>query len=98
MDEEKWVITAAEAESLLVDGADTIHSFTNPTANLLLGCDYDRADAIAAFKKTDLIEIAGPAARNIKHAIAAWEDDELTYFECDMDKLAELEARRLTIP
>lgn len=96
MDEEKFIITPEEAESLLLDGP-TVHNFAQ-SSFMLLGCDYGREEAIAAFKAAKLIEIAGPTCKAMKHPIAVHEQDgRWTVFEADMAKVEAIEASRASL-
>lgn len=93
-DDDKLIISADEAESLLADGT-YIHNFVNPAVGMLIGCDYDRADAIKAFKSALRIEIGGDGCKSMKHPICVWESkDRNSFFEADMDKVEALEAAR----
>lgn len=93
--DDKFIITADEAENLLIDGAEYIHNYANPAAGMMIGCDYERAAAIAAFRKAKLIEIGGYGCRGLRHPIVVHEDDgRYTFFEADMDKVRELETAR----
>lgn len=95
MSDDKIILTAAEAESLLADG-DEIHNFINPQDSVLVGCDYERAHAIAGLRAAKRIELAGEIARSMKHPIAVWDDLGVSFFEADMDKVAAFEADRMT--
>lgn len=91
MSDEKVVITAEQAESLLHDGAKTVHNFAQ-VGPMLLGCDYEREDAILAFKTAKLIEIGGWGCRGLKHPIVVHDDTgRHTFFEADMAKVEALE-------
>lgn len=93
--EERLIITADEAISLLPDG-EHIHNFMQG-GMALIGCDYDRDDAEAALRKASEIEIAGFMARSMKHPIACWENDrKVSFFAADMDKLEAFEASRVS--
>jgi hypothetical protein len=83
---EKRLISAAEAESLLNNG-EQIHTFTNP-GGMLLGCDMSRQSVLDKFKEYDgQIEIAGPMARKMKHALVIWRDNGPLFIENDPVKL-----------
>lgn len=97
MDDDKVIITADEAASLLQDGK-YVHNYANPAGGMLLGVDYDRDDAIEAFRKAKQIEIGGPGCKAIKHPLAVWGDDNhVTFFAADMAKVEAFEAARLPI-
>jgi hypothetical protein len=97
MSDEKIIITPNEAEGLLPAG-DTVHNFVNPGVNLLIGADYDRADAIKAFKNAKRIEIGGEQCRNMKHPIVVLGDDgRYSFFEADMAKVDAFEAARVVV-
>lgn len=93
-DDDKMIITPAEAESLLAEG-EYVHNFANPGAGLMVGCDYERANAIEAFKSAHSIEIGGDGCKRMKHPIVVWDSPRhYTFFEADMEKLAAFEAAR----
>ena len=94
--DDKIIMTPAEAESLLQDG-NSIHNFISTTTGMLIGCDYDRADAIEAFRKASVIELAGDNARSFKHPIAVWGARGVSFFEADMAKVATFEAARAAL-
>lgn len=86
-DEAKLIITPEEAESLLYDGANTVHNFVT-VGPMLIGCDYSRENALKAFQEAIQIEIAGPGARGLNHAIAVWSSKTShSYFEADPEKV-----------
>ena len=98
MSETKLIITPAEAESLLIDGADYVHNYLNPRGGVFIGCDYQRADAIAAFEEAVGIEIAGPGCKSMKHPIAVWKtENDVSFFEADMAKVERFEADRASL-
>lgn len=91
MTDDKIILTPEDAESLLVEGAKHIHNFTS--GPILIGCDYDRADAIKAFRAAASIELAGPGAMAMRHPIAVFEKGgRVTFFEADVDKAKAFEA------
>ena len=93
MEDERIILTPEQATALLCDH-EYIHNFANPAGGMFIGYDYERADAIAAFGTAKKIELAGENAKGMKHPIAVWDKAErLTFFEADMDKVAEFEAR-----
>lgn len=102
-EDEKLIITAAEAESLLVDGAAHIHNFVQ-AGPILLGCDYDRAHAIEAFRTAASIEIGGEGCKAVAHPIVVWRPASdvggpaYSFFKADMDKVAAFEAQRKAVP
>lgn len=94
MSDDKLIITPEEAESLLLDG-EYVHNFVNPGAGMMVGCDYDRADAIQAFKDAKQIEIGGDACKGMKHPIVVWDTDRhMSFFEADMKKVDAFEAKK----
>lgn len=91
MSAERIIITAEQAISCLLAG-DTVHNFISPHGGMLVGCDYDRAEAVATLEAADSIEIAGPSAKAMKHAIVAHKGYSFSFFESDMEKIEALEA------
>jgi hypothetical protein len=86
-DEAKLIITPEEAESLLYDGRDEVHNFKS-VGPMLIGCDYSRENALKAFREAIQIEIAGPGARGMNHALAVWSSKtDHSYFEADPEKV-----------
>lgn len=91
--DEKLVITAEEAASLLRE-SEYIHNYAGGPG-MLIGCDFDRDDAVQAFAAAKEIEIAGPFMYGMKHAIAVLDKaNRRTFFEADMEKVAALEASK----
>jgi hypothetical protein len=92
MGDERLIITAAEAESLLPD-RDCIHNMSRGPC--IIGADWDRKDVIAAFKAAVEIEISGPLMHRLGHPIAVFEPNgRLSFFEADMTKVEAFEAVR----
>jgi hypothetical protein len=73
--EDKVTITPAEAESLLADG-EYVHNYATPGMGIVLGVDYDRADAIKEFGKAVSIEIGGDNCKRMGHPIVVWHSDD----------------------
>lgn len=99
MSDDKLIITAEQAESLLNDGP-TIHNFVQCGGAMLVGCDYDRAEALKAFADAKLIEIGGDGCKTMGHALAVWKGEpndivSVSFFEADKDKVAAFEAAQL---
>lgn len=94
MSDEKIILTAEEAESLLVDG-DYIHSYRNPAAGMFLGCDFDRAQAIEAIRTAHALEIGGDNCKRMKHGLVVWDSPtSLFFFQTDPAKVEAMEARK----
>ncbi len=90
-DDEKFLLTADEAISLLADG-DHVHNYANPSAGMFLGVDYERAHAEKHIREAIQREIAGPGCKRMKHALAVWSSQtRVTFFETDMDKVDAME-------
>lgn len=91
-DDNKVILSPEQAEALFPEG-EYVHNFVNPGAGLMIGCDYDRADAIKALQEADSIELAGPGAMGMKHPIAVWDKaGKLSFFAADMAKVEALSA------
>ena len=83
-------VTLAEAISLLPEG-EYIHTFYNYPLGLV-GADWDRAEIIQKFKKSDKIELTGTMARSTGHGLAVYNDNtkyqsEILFVTTDMEKL-----------
>ena len=82
-EDERLIITAAEAESLLPDGAEHVHNMS--AGRVMIGADWDRAGAIATFKEAARIEIGGEFWKGIAHPIGVLEPSgRFSFFEADM--------------
>lgn len=93
--QERVIISPAEATALLIDGAEYVHNYANPSGGMFLGVDYDRADAIEAFEKAKQIEIGGEGCKGMRHPLVVWDtDNHYTFFEADMDKISAFEEAR----
>ena len=91
--DDKFLLTPAEAESLLAEG-EYIHNYIGG-GMMMLGCDYSRTEAVEAFKAAKSIEIGGPSCKAMRHPIAVFDaNDRLSFFEADMAKVEALEAAR----
>lgn len=98
MMDDKLIITPAEAEALLIDGAETVHNYANPAAGFMIGVDYERAHAIQAFDAAHQIEIGGPGCKASKHPIVVWDKpNRYSFFEADMAKVDAFEASRAAL-
>ncbi len=95
-DDNKLIVTPEEAEALLKPG-EYVHNFINPSDSLLVGCDYDRDNAVKALKEADRLEIGGENCKRMKHALVAWKGNRPSFFECDMEKVEALEAERAAL-
>lgn len=59
-----------DAVALLPDG-DYIHTMTNPGMNMIVGCDWQRADVLQLLK-TGKPELAGRMASGMGHGIVCF--------------------------
>lgn len=92
-DDDKMIITADEAVSLF-RGGDRIHNYKQ-VGHLLMGVDFTRESAEKALRAAPLIEIGGPGCKGAKHPIVMHDAaGGHSFFEADMDKVAEFEAAR----
>lgn len=88
-------LTPEEAEQLFPDG-EYVHNFIG-NSSMLIGCDYERAEAVAALREADTIEIGGDNCKAFKHPIAVTEKSgRRTFFAADMEKVAAFEAARVS--
>ena len=86
-------LTPEDAESLLIDGNEVVHNFV--ASGMMIGCDYSRENAVAAFRRAVRIEIGGDNCKAMGHALIVWDrDDHCSFFEADKEKVAAFEAAR----
>lgn len=71
----KLIITSAQAKKLLGDKT-RIHTFRNPGAGMLIGCDIDR-DKLEAIIDKSKCEIAGARAKALGHGLVVHDGDPL---------------------
>ena len=91
MNDDKILLTADEAISLLPDG-EYVHNYINNMPGLFIGCDYDRADAERHIRDAIACEIAGPGCKGMKHALAVWSSKNcVSFFATDKDKVEAME-------
>ncbi len=57
-----------EAVKLLLDG-DTIHTFRNPGAGMMIGADWSRESLLDAMRKADEIQVTGRHAQAMGHGL-----------------------------
>ena len=97
-DDDKFVLSADEAISLLNDDVEYVHNYVQ-RGMMFLGCDFERDSAIEAFKAAELIELGGPSCKAMRHPIVVHEKDgRYSFFEADMAKVKALETARETDP
>ncbi len=92
----KAYITTEQAISVLPDG-DTVHTFHNPGFGLV-GADWSKEDITDKLRRSDIIELTGPAARGMGHGICAYNKDtkcqsDILFVETDKERLAVLEQK-----
>ena len=92
----KAYITTEQAISVLPDG-DTVHTFYNPGFGLV-GADWSKEDITDKLRRSDIIELTGPAARGMGHGICAYNKDtkcesDILFVETDEERLAVLEQK-----
>lgn len=89
----KVILTAEEAISLLPEG-EHIHNFVSG-GMMLIGCDYDREDAIKAIREAEQREIGGDACKRMNHALVVWSSETRhSFFATDPEKVAGMEAAK----
>lgn len=92
MSDDKVILTPDQAKDMLADGK-YVHNFANPGAGLMIGCDYDRADAFRALDEAESIELGGPGSMQMKHPIVCHHPEgNFTFFAANMEKVAAFEA------
>jgi len=64
--DEKVLLTADQAIAMLPD-KETIHTFVQSAAGLLLGADWTREYTLAAIQASTHIELTGPSAASMGH-------------------------------
>ena len=87
-------ITIEQAISVLPDG-DAVHTFYNPGFGLV-GADWSKEDITDKLRRSDIIELTGPAARGTGHGMCAYNNDtkyhdDILFIETDEERLAALE-------
>lgn len=90
----KAYITTEQAISVLPDG-DTVHTFYNPGFGLV-GADWSKEDITDKLRRSDTIELTGPAARGMGHGMCAYSKDtkrqsDILFIETDEERVAALE-------
>ncbi len=91
MSDEKIILTADEAISLLAAG-ENVHNYVNNVPNMFIGCDYSRDEAEEHIRKALACEIGGPSCKRMKHALVVWSTEtSLSFFETDMEKVEAME-------
>lgn len=90
----KTYITVEQAISVLPDG-DTVHTFYNPGFGLV-GADWSKEDITDKLRRSDIIELTGPAARGMGHGMCVYSKDtkwqsDILFIETDEERVAALE-------
>ena len=66
-------ITIEQAISVLPDG-DAVHTLYNPGFGLV-GADWSKEDIMDKLRRSDIIELTGPAARGMGHGMCVYNKD-----------------------
>lgn len=66
-DEPREFISLETALSLLPDG-DAVHTF-RMAGSIWLGADMNKADLVEKLRAANVIEVAGPMARSLRHGL-----------------------------
>lgn len=87
-------ITIEQAISVLPDG-DAVHTFYNPGFGLV-GADWSKEDITDKLRRSDIIELTGPAARGMGHGMCVYSKDtkrqsDILFIETDEERVAALE-------
>ncbi len=91
MSDEKILLTAEEAISLLPEGP-YVHNYKNPGVGLMIGIDFERDSAEECIRNAVQCEIGGPGCKSMKHALVVWKTErDLSFFETDMAKVEAME-------
>lgn len=90
----KTYITIEQAISVLPDG-DAVHTFYNPGFGLV-GADWSKEDIMDKLRRSDIIELTGPAARGMGHGMCVYNKDtkwqsDILFVETDEERVAALE-------
>ena len=90
----KIYITTEQAISVLPDG-DTVHTFYSPGFGLV-GADWRKEDITDKLRRSDIIELTGPAARGMGHGMCVYSKDtkwqsDILFIETDEERVAALE-------
>lgn len=90
----KAYITTEQAISVLPDG-DSVHTFYNPGFGLI-GADWGKEDITDKLRRSDIIELTGPAARGMGHGMCIYSKDtkwqsDILFIETDEERVAALE-------
>ena len=90
----KAYITVDQAISILPDG-DSVHTFYNPGFGLV-GADWSKEDITDKLRRSDIIELTGPAARGMGHGMCVYNKDtkwqsDILFVETDEERVSALE-------
>ena len=92
----KTYITIEQAISVLPDG-DAVHTLYNPGFGLV-GADWSKEDIMDKLRRSDIIELTGPAARGMGHGMCVYNKDtkwqsDILFIETDEERVAALEKK-----
>jgi hypothetical protein len=77
-DNEPVELSVGEAIAMLPEG-EVIHTFRNPSAGMMLGCDWGREAIIKAITETDHRQLTGPVATSTGHGLAINESGRILF-------------------
>jgi hypothetical protein len=61
-------VSVEDAIAMLPEG-EYVHTFRNPAAGMMIGCDWKRDAIIKAITESDHRQLTGPAATAMKHGL-----------------------------
>ncbi len=80
MTDEKVMLTADQAIAML-PAKETIHTFVNPAAGMLLGASWTREYTLQAIGASTHIELTGPSAASMGHHFVIEHKGRAVYIE-----------------
>lgn len=64
--DERVLLTVSQAIDML-SGSESIHTFRNPTAGLMVGADWGRNDVLKEIEESESREVGGAACQSVGH-------------------------------
>jgi hypothetical protein len=96
MSDKSLCLTPDEAESLLAKGKK-VHWCLIHETGMQFGCDYDRADAIAALRKAEKITIGRDECLPSGHSVVVWKDGRPSFFASEKAMVKAFKSARAAI-
>lgn len=87
MNTDQKIILTKERAIALIGKRKQIHTFVNPGAGLMMGCDHSRKSILKDIEDAEQIEIGGQSYKNMGHGLVIWQKGKNRPLFVEVDKI-----------